>query len=323
MTNIFLAPRSNETAYEHFDSTILKGRPYSFFEPYLSESEKRILSFYDNLQIWGNKESLKNRWEDMEVGDYVLFYEKGAFKYSARVILKKFSNELGKKLWPVDEDGNPWSCLYFIDHLREVNIPIDIIQELAEYEPTWDRVQGFMRLRDTGIKAIEEKLGSIETFLNQDEKALEAIENIIEYTKDEVVESEKIENIDKSKILEEAKLYTNQGEGYVVAFTPRKVRVENKNQKLRVAKLEDYKCQLCGWSLEWTNTSGKKLFRIDIDHIIEKAKGGTEELGNLWALCPNCHAKKTLGVIKIDLAAKKVFENGKEVVLNHDYHLFP
>ena len=73
--------------------------------------------------------------------------------------------------------------------------------------------------------------------------------------------------------------------------------------------------------MEWTNSKGKQVYRIDIDHIIEKSDGGGEELSNLWALCPNCHVKKTLGVIKVDLKNKKVTDNGEEIDIL-DNHLF-
>ncbi|RJR13006.1 HNH endonuclease, partial [Candidatus Parcubacteria bacterium] len=60
---------------------------------------------------------------------------------------------------------------------------------------------------------------------------------------------------------------------------------------------------------------------IDVDHIVDKANKGGEELSNLWVLCPNCHVKKTLGVITVDLDMKKVYERGKEISLHHDSHL--
>ncbi|MCK9209056.1 MAG: HNH endonuclease [Salinivirgaceae bacterium] len=321
MKNIFLAPRSNETAYENFESTIIGGRPYGFIEPFLDEKEKTILSKYQIISIWGNKESLMSRWEKMQPGDFVLFYAKGIFYYSARVVLTKYSVELGTKLWPLDENGNPWPCLFFVDDLKEVNIPIKTVQELAEYEPTWDRVQGFMRLNDEGLQAITEKFGSIETFLNQKPEVYQAIESIIEKTKEEIIEDEVVEIIDKDKILEEAKNFRDVGEGYALDSSPRKVRVENRIQKKRVAELEDYSCQVCNWSLEWINSKGKKSYRIDIDHITDKAKGGGEELSNLWALCPNCHTKKTLGVININKENKTIEENEIEIKLHHDNHL--
>lgn len=321
MKNIFLAPRSNETSYKNFESTIIGGRSYSEIEPFLTNKEKSVLSKYETLSVWGNKESLRSRWEKMQSGDYVLFYAKGVFYYSARVVLTKYSVELGIKLWPTDEDGNPWPCLFFVDNLREVNIPIKTVQELAEYESTWDRVQGFMRLNDAGTLAIDEKFGSVEAFLSQTPEVYEAIENIIEGSKEEIIEDEKPRQVDKESLFEEAKSFLSKGEGYAVDTTPRMRRVENKKQKQRVAALEDYSCQICGWSLEWINSKGNKSFRIDVDHIVDKAKGGGEEVSNLWALCPNCHSKKTLGVIKIDPTKRKISENGKEIEFHHDNHL--
>lgn len=321
MKNIFLAPRSNETAYEHFQSTILSGRPYSFVEPYLNEKEKTVLSKYETVRVWGTKENLRSRWEKMEPGDYVLFYGKGVFYESARIVLIKHSEELATKLWPLDNDGSSWPCLFFVDNFKEVNISIKTVQELAEYEPTWDKVLGFMRLNDKGLQAITQKFGSIETFLNQKPEVYQAIENIIEEVNDEIIEDEIEESVDKAKLLKEASDFRTTREGYTVDTSSKKVRVENRTQKQRIAKLEDYSCQICNWSLEWINSKGKKSYRIDIDHITDKAKGGGEELTNLWALCPNCHVKKTLGVITIDKDNKTIRENGKIIKLHHDNHL--
>ena len=65
-----------------------------------------------------------------------------------------------------------------------------------------------------------------------------------------------------------------------------------------------------------------KAWIIHVDHIIEKSDKGSENLKNLWVLCPNCHAKKTCGVITIDLMTKRVSEGGREVKLLKDNHLF-
>lgn len=50
-----------------------------------------------------------------------------------------------------------------------------------------------------------------------------------------------------------------------------------------------------------------------VDHIQVKANQGMESLKNLWVLCPNCHAKKTCGMIAVDLKAKKVTEGDTEI----------
>jgi 5-methylcytosine-specific restriction protein A len=43
-------------------------------------------------------------------------------------------------------------------------------------------------------------------------------------------------------------------------------------------------CQLCGLLV---------VGSPDIDHIVEKAKGGDESMGNLRTLCKACHSKRT------------------------------
>ncbi len=321
MTNVFLAPRSNETSHTNFQSTITVGRKYMEIEPFLNLQEKSVLSKYPNLSIWGNKESLRSRWAKMRPGDWVLFYARGFFTYSARVVLTKYDSELGKKLWPVDEDGEPWPCLFFVDSLKELQIPIRTLQELAEYETGWDRVQGFMPLKPEGVRAIAEKFGSIEIFLNQTPATYQAIENMIEEENEEILKEEKRNEIDKKNLLEIAGHFQNAIASHVLSTSPRKVRVENRNQKKRIAQLEDYSCQVCNWAVEWTNSKGGRSYRIDIDHIVDKSKGGGEEVSNLWALCPNCHIKKTVGVLKINPRTKKITEKGVEIKLHHDNHL--
>ena len=92
-------------------------------------------------------------------------------------------------------------------------------------------------------------------------------------------------------------------------------------QKNRIKVIEDFTCQVCGFFEEYTTPNGKSAHVIHADHIIDKSDGGTEEMSNLWVLCPNCHAKKTVGIIEVDAENGRVFENGTEVKLHHDYHL--
>lgn len=55
-------------------------------------------------------------------------------------------------------------------------------------------------------------------------------------------------------------------------------------QKLRLLVLHEQ--PLC-------ETPGCGQMATDVDHIIAKAKGGTDERGNLRALCHACHSRKT------------------------------
>lgn len=60
----------------------------------------------------------------------------------------------------------------------------------------------------------------------------------------------------------------------------KKYKFDGKHYSIKLAK-EKYgqSCELCSYSLT-----------IDVHHILEKKKGGTDEIENLCVLCPNCHS---------------------------------
>lgn len=131
----------------------------------------------------------------------------------------------------------------------------------------------------------------------------------------------KIGKISLDKIIEDAKSYVDSGDNYSMSYGKKRVRKENQLQKRRVAKICNYTCMVCGYRYEYTKSNGNKGYIIEIDHIKEKSEGGGETLDNLWALCPNCHAKKTAKVIVLDIEKKKIYESGKEIKLNNNNHL--
>ena len=55
--------------------------------------------------------------------------------------------------------------------------------------------------------------------------------------------------------------------------------------KLDVMERDDYKCQICGATVE----DGVKLH---IDHIIPVSKGGADDIDNLQVLCHKCNLAK-------------------------------
>lgn len=170
MSRLFLAPNGASIEYtrKNFE-TILYGRPYDFVEPFLSSEEKEILSKHKLLRVWGVKEWFWSTWFMMNPGDFVLFYERRNFCYSAQVIITKpkatkteESQQLAKRLWP---DGEKWPFLFFVDNLKRINLSLDVINQLAGYK--LKKLEPFIPLNDKGLKAITEKFGSIENFINQ------------------------------------------------------------------------------------------------------------------------------------------------------------
>jgi len=51
-------------------------------------------------------------------------------------------------------------------------------------------------------------------------------------------------------------------------------------------KRDKYLCQLCLKEDRVTEAYA-------VDHIVGKAQGGTDDMGNLQALCRECHGRKT------------------------------
>ena len=128
------------------------------------------------------------------------------------------------------------------------------------------------------------------------------------------VQASPIENI-----WQEAKAFTD----YEVQYRKGSIRLrhESKMQKERIARIEDYTCQICGFHQSYVNENGKTRYIIEVDHIVEKSQGGGENINNLLVLCPNCHAKKTYGVIKINSDYSIEDENGERKLLKQNRHL--
>ncbi len=123
-------------------------------------------------------------------------------------------------------------------------------------------------------------------------------------------------------ILEKAKAFVDYEEQYRTEYNNRLQRHESKMQKERIARIENYTCQICGFRQSYLNANGKTRYIIEVDHILEKSQGGGENINNLLVLCPNCHAKKTYGVIKINSDYSIIDENGERKLLKQNKHLY-
>jgi len=165
---VFLAPRSNETSYENFKSTIEYGVPYERVEPHLDEEGKEILKGQDKILVWGNLPGKKASWESMNKGDYVFFYVKGEFPYVGRLLYKIHSEDLGLALWPPKPGSEPWSYVFFLENLQKLDpsIPVEEFRRLAEYKDNWI-VQGFQPLHEKGLNALYSQYDSIDEFIKQ------------------------------------------------------------------------------------------------------------------------------------------------------------
>ena len=129
-----------------------------------------------------------------------------------------------------------------------------------------------------------------------------------------------IQSASIEEIWKKAEQFVDYEEQYREGFGINKLRRESKMQKERISRIEEYTCQICGFHQAYVNKNGKQRFIIQVDHIVEKSQGGGECLNNLLVLCPNCHAKKTYGIIKIN-PDYTIEENGERKHLKYDRHL--
>lgn len=218
------------------------------------------------------------------------------------------------------ENGELWVS-YDINRLRQLGInylviiaafygvivlPVDILFHYQQYS---NKVKG-------GRDNIRIKF-RINKFFLFSKRCYESID-ITNYFIENEMELDYLQDYNRSKILLDAISFEDYKEQYVEGGLTR-IRHESKVQKERIAILENYTCQICGFHQSYLNKNGKKRWIIEVDHIIEKSRGGGERIDNLLVLCANCHAKKTYGIITIgkDL---KVYEQGVEIPIN-DHHL--
>ena len=193
--------------------------------------------------------------------------------------------------WPILNQVD-FYCL-IIENFGFFYIPIDIIKEYSNFAPSKNATLFHVRL-----KVIPEMsfITSKGTSFNYSLKEFFIPVNDI----DEINLEERIANESFDETLFRVLKFEDYKEQYKERINNVKFRIESKAQKARIAKLENHTCQICGFRYEYKNNNGQKRWIIEVDHIKEKSKGGGEDINNLLVLCPNCHAKKTQGVIIIN-----------------------
>jgi hypothetical protein len=161
----FIAPRSGEKSYKNFQSTIKNGVPLSRLSPFLNDVEKAILASEEIIYAWGNREGTKSAWNDMAIGDTVIFCAKGILVMTGEVYMKKHSPELALSMWPPDDKGKPWEYTFFLKNIRYISVPMKVFNSAAEYKQNFI-IQGFIQLKSERIANITKHYGSVDSLLH-------------------------------------------------------------------------------------------------------------------------------------------------------------
>lgn len=307
MKQIFLAPRSNETAYKNYQSTLANGVAREKVLPYLSQKEQNELETYSTYFIWGSQPSVKNKWEKMLIGDYILFYKDGHFIQSGEVFFKTYNSELALELWPKSsETGEPWACLYFVKNLKKTNLPLKEFNKIADYN--LKAVMGFQRISEDHINIIKDKFGSIEHFVESLSLGLNSYEAIkletfslkdsddLSYAEIEIFDSITRDR-DPDEVLAELSLRNIDKKPEEIEVKQKRIKRDYKLVQTLKEKYQ-YKCQICGFTFK-TKAGNYYCEAAHIKPISGRSKG-LDVAENMMVLCPNHHKMLDHGELNLD-----------------------
>lgn len=308
MRRIFLAPRSNETAYKNYMSS-MQGKPLEDFLPFLSSDEAASLRGNERYFVWGCQPSLRSRWEQMEFGDYVFFYAHGRFISVGTLRFKKFSEDLALSLWPKsDTSGEPWSCVFFVENVQEIDLPLTEFNDVTGY--SLKALQGFMQISsENAVRNIVSKYGSTEGFVasltsGMDEKTLSEVVAIASKSSSDVTveDKAKLDNLTRDRSPEEIEELVRRYAERQQGKTPEQVEKLSKSYRRNVGMVKilkekyENKCQICGFTFK----TSKGTYYSEAAHIIpiSDATTGVDSPDNIWILCANHHKMLDRGAIQ-------------------------
>lgn len=169
MAGIVIFTAGREDAHDDYQTSVRDGHPVGDLQPYLSESRVNdIAENYedDTVHLWGT--SVGSKWEKVDQSDITLVYRDGSMIARAQVVDKEENLELARDLWDTTEnpwdEKSPWKYLTFVTPVEEIDVEVTAFNELVGYDASY-RPQGFTRVADYRIDAIEAEWDSIETAL--------------------------------------------------------------------------------------------------------------------------------------------------------------
>ena len=241
-------------------------------------------SFPDGtFNCWALPSRAKARWQEMNIGDVVLFVPSlnDGVQYLGivRSICPVESHEASKILWPhLDDSSRLYPYLFFFDTEVGYHDWSRFLKELG-YAPNYNPRGYFFKLKDDRF----EHWGGVESYLN-------------------ILRSEgRFKLIQSTSFVRELQIQYNH------VSSPEPARITSEVTRIirdssivkRLKLLHQYQCQICGYSIELPNGD----CYAEAHHI--KPLGG-EHKGpdveqNIIILCPNHHAECDLGAIELDL----------------------
>jgi hypothetical protein len=319
---IYLAPRSGEQSAENFKKTVEGGYRKSELASFLSDADKSALASREILYIWGNRPGGKGPWENMQIGDYIFFYQKGFITYTSKLLHKTHNKPLADSLWGIDESGQSWEYVFFADELTPVRIDYSLMKTLAGYKPN-AVVQGFQSYNEVGLNNVIEQYGSVNNFIDlyridptgNELSILEVISNKseAETTPEDLV---KIDEITKDVDLDLVISKLRERNKDIALERVEAVVTKLKRDTMAVKALKEMykdKCQVCGIRIRKADGG----YYCEVAHIVGLWQQGQDNISNMLVLCPNHHKMLDYGSMEIDIKTLEATVDDEKISLTN------
>jgi hypothetical protein len=193
MSRVILQPTGNKDAREHYVDTLVNPVDLLKIKPFISTEEfNHLVELYPSglVPTWGVTAGVNNvnanKWRKIQPAD-VTFFSANKVLYSYGFVTFKIHNKLlAQHLWEFNSKGETWEYIYFLDELREHDIPISLFNEIVGYSENF-KVQGFSVLD-------EDKSDALLSYF--DLESVTAVQPVSEYEYREIIESFDINILD-------------------------------------------------------------------------------------------------------------------------------
>jgi len=166
MTELFLAPASRrDDAFKIFDRTALNGIERA---TYSNHSDN---NWGDSVGIWGLTSSFESTWQNVNKGDWILFYtDSDQYEYAAKVAEKGHNPDLGDAIRTdvlnMENNGNrDWDFLLILENPVSVSISGYELADLLDYGNYYP--VRFIRVTESRMQHLREEYESINEFIHK------------------------------------------------------------------------------------------------------------------------------------------------------------
>ncbi|MFB3164723.1 HNH endonuclease [Neobacillus sp. 179-J 1A1 HS] len=148
-SRVILQPTGNKDAREHYVDTLLRPVDILRIKPFVSQDEfNHLQELYPNglVPTWGVTPGVNNvnanKWSKIQPAD-VTFFSANKILYSYGFVTFKIHNKpLSQHLWGFNSKGETWEYIYFLDQIRDHDIPVSLFNKIVGYSENY-LVQGF------------------------------------------------------------------------------------------------------------------------------------------------------------------------------------